>query len=224
MDTTNSITLQDSLPNSIADCDIATLKQVLELAYSKFSILESHFYIYNTTKAILEYISSASMFGPKKPVADFGITAQDMYDFVDKHNLKDWGFSLDRKVNGAKAQYLSVPKKWKTFAEKDLTDCGIMLDNITAELSDDAVLQFIPPQYRYPMALKQMIDCVSNRRADSWKECANLYEEQLHRWTLEKNSEEALKLAAETNALAESAVRNSQAAAIFSGINLFFNI
>ena len=157
----------------------------------------------------------------KKTLADFGITAKDVYAFADKHNVKNWNRALNKAYMGENAQQVNVTKAERTLAEQDLANFEVVMDKISTECANDAVLQLIPPKYRYPLALKEMSSSVTNMLADSWKECAKLYEEQLHRWTLEKNSAEALILAAQTNALAASAAKSAKAAAIFSGIDLF---
>jgi len=83
-------------------------------------------------------------------------------------------------------------------------------------------VNLIPPNYRYPLALDEIYSYLANHRAESWKEAVNLYEEQLHRWKLEENSEEALLLQAQTAALAGRAASSAGTAALFSGLNFFF--
>lgn len=84
------------------------------------------------------------------------------------------------------------------------------------------VIMLIPPDYRYPLALETMLRFVRNLRASNWKECANLYEEQLHRWHMEMNSAEGLELQRQTKLFAGMASRNSALSAVFSGLNLIF--
>ena len=80
----------------------------------------------------------------------------------------------------------------------------------------------IPENYRYPLALDEIYSYLANHRAGSWTEAVNLYEEQLHRWKLEANSEEALLLQAQTAVLAGRAASSAGTAAVFSGLSFFF--
>ena len=82
------------------------------------------------------------------------------------------------------------------------------------------IIMLIPPDYRYPLALETMLGFVKNLRASTWKECADLYEEQLHRWQMETNSAENLRLQREIRGLTKRAADGATAAAIFSGLNL----
>jgi hypothetical protein len=82
-------------------------------------------------------------------------------------------------------------------------------------------VNLISPNYRYPLALNELYSYLLNGRAESWKEAVNLYEEQLHRWKLEQNSEEALFLQVQTAALAGRAASSAGTAALFSGLNFF---
>jgi len=81
---------------------------------------------------------------------------------------------------------------------------------------------YIPEEYRYPLALQTMISFIKRGQTDNWQRCVDLYEEHLYRWRMERNSAEALELNRQTLYAANSAKRSSAAAAIFSGINLFF--
>ena len=55
------------------------------------------------------------------------------------------------------------------------------------------VLNFLPDGYRSQLAVAFMERVVRNRRADTLKEAINLYEEQLHRWTLENQGRKMLQ-------------------------------
>lgn len=48
-------------------------------------------------------------------------------------------------------------------------------------------IDFIPKEYQYGIAIDFFYKVLNNGRADSLKECMNLYEEQIHRWKLESN-------------------------------------
>jgi len=64
-------------------------------------------------------------------------------------------------------------KEWKAFAE-----------------ANKDIIEFLPQPYRNYSATSYMAIAVGKCRADTFKEAANLYEEQLHRWRLEAINEE----------------------------------
>jgi len=80
----------------------------------------------------------------------------------------------------------------------------------------------IPPAYRYTYAMEQMARFVENLLADSWKECAVLYEDHMHKLRMEAHAEETKELAELSAFYAKQAASNARAAAIFSGLNFFF--
>ena len=88
------------------------------------------------------------------------------------------------------------------------------------ELEKSATM-LIPPDYRYPLAIQTMLGFVRNLRASTWKECADLYEEQLHRWQMEENNAEHNMLLQQVQNLTGKAAAASTASAIFSGLNFF---
>jgi len=52
---------------------------------------------------------------------------------------------------------------------------------------------FIPDDYRYEYALTTMLKFINNKRACNWKEVVNLYEEHLHRMTMEEKAQQTLE-------------------------------
>lgn len=58
--------------------------------------------------------------------------------------------------------------------------------------SNRHVVEFLPAKYRNLEATQYMAYAVGNRRADSLKEVINLYELQLHRWEMERLSQQAV--------------------------------
>lgn len=54
------------------------------------------------------------------------------------------------------------------------------------------IIDFLPPNYSNTNAVLFMLSAVSNYRADSIKEAVNLYEEHLHRLSVERQLEESL--------------------------------
>ena len=160
---------------------------------------------------------------------------------VDKH-LKMYVGDISREELGEEwakriGPYTSFQEKiygdplWGYGSKKDMQS---MIETLTKEIKEInaqkmseeefkrkiPVIEFIPPDYRYPLALKTMLGFVRNLRASNWKECANLYEEQLHRWQMEINSAEGLELQLQTRILAGEASKNSAWAALFSGLSL----
>ena len=87
------------------------------------------------------------------------------------------------------------------------------------EIENNKVITLIPADYRYPLALETMLGFVKNLRASTWKECVDLYEEQLYRWKMLENSAENLRLQHEIRNLTGTAANSAKAAAIFSGLN-----
>jgi len=70
-------------------------------------------------------------------------------------------------------------------------------------------INIIPKDYRSSFALDYMAKCLVNGKADTWRECVELWEQQLHRWTVEINTAEAAEHSAE-------AAKAAKAAAFFS--------
>ena len=94
-----------------------------------------------------------------------------------------------------------------------------------AQANLDAQIEYvnlIPTTYRFPLALDKVYSYLSSFLAETWKEAANLFEEQLHRWKIEASSAEALAIQAQTAILAEKASSRAGTAALFSGLNFFF--
>lgn len=58
------------------------------------------------------------------------------------------------------------------------------------KLNNRDCVEFLPQEYRNYQATSYMALAVGKRRADTFKEAANLYEEQLHRWRIEQINEE----------------------------------
>lgn len=73
-------------------------------------------------------------------------------------------------------------------AEKEIQKANQRLTKYKADHSN--CLNFLPSQYRNYSATSYMAIVVRNGRADTFKEAANLYEEQLHRWRMEQINEQ----------------------------------
>jgi len=76
----------------------------------------------------------------------------------------------------------------------------------------------IPEDYVNSLALETMLRFIANGRADTWKVCVDMFEEQKHRWLLENNSAESLALQQRQLWETERTRINSEATAVFTGI------
>ena|GEM_PF-3060751 len=217
-------------PVTIAMCDPASLVRVLTYAYNRFCALEDLMDIHEVATGIVEYAAAKNSFSIiSKGPEQFGITSDDVIKFSTRHGLSNAQRSFQKgwkafgDIIGAKTSNLSISitKEEQKLAEQDLAAFDAELNSLMDECENHPDMKLIPSNYRYPFALKQMSGYVSDMRADSWKECVNLFEEQMHRWTLEENSEEALELASQTNAMLKTIEKNTRAAAVFSGISAF---
>lgn len=91
-----------------------------------------------------------------------------------------------------KKSYLKQLEKAKRIEEKGRA----VLDDNNASLS------FLPDDYWYPLATTYLYKVVSSERADTLKEALAMFDEQLHRWKMERsNSELARQLSYQTQAL-----------------------
>ena len=86
------------------------------------------------------------------------------------------------------------------------------------------VLNTVPKEYLYPMALEYFINVLKIGRADTMKEAMNLYEDQVHKWKMESFAQASLVAQQEANAIAAfNATANlvSAAANVGTAINTF---
>jgi len=111
-------------------------------------------------------------------------------------------FSLMAVGSILSAIIFSSRSREKSIANKQQID-----DEIAELLQEATVLHLLPVDYCSSLALEYMIDLLDKGRASTWRECADKYEEQVHRWTVEANSAEAVRYAA-------SAARSASWAAI----------
>jgi hypothetical protein len=91
-------------------------------------------------------------------------------------------------------------------------------------IRESEYLPLLPNGYRTFLAVDTMIGYIENGRADSWKECTALFEEQKHRWKIEQNSEEALQYQAFAALAAQSAASSANVAAVGSTISAISSI
>jgi len=126
----------------------------------------------------------------------------------------------------------STSKKWKQLREmysKEIVDNSAevlvqvkQVDIALTACERSLALNTVPPAYRYTYALEQMAYFIQNFLADSWKECAVLYEDHMHKLRMEAHAEETQRLAELSAFYAKQAKNSAGAAALFSGLNFFF--
>jgi len=92
------------------------------------------------------------------------------------------------------------------------------LDEALAACEQSSALLSIPSAYRYSYALEQMTQLLQSFRANTWMECADRYEETMHRMRLEGLLEENNELMAINNFYQQQIAKNTRAAAIFTGL------
>ena len=94
------------------------------------------------------------------------------------------------KTSSNKADKLWYDKWGPTVAqaEKDIQKATQELVKFKAD--NNKCTHFLPREYRDYQATSYMAIAVAKGRADTFKEAANLYEEQLHRWRMEQINEQ----------------------------------
>lgn len=125
-------------------------------------------------------------------------------------------------VAGGAVLFKRSLKKREKVVGDNLVVLNARLDEALTLCEQSTALQMIPPAYRYSYAMEQMGHLVQNYRANTWMECADRYEENMHRMRMEAHAEEAAELAALSAFYSHQAAGNARAAAIFSGLNFFF--
>ncbi|GHT33674.1 hypothetical protein FACS189434_08380 [Bacteroidia bacterium] len=80
-------------------------------------------------------------------------------------------------------------------------------------INDFKAALIVPNNYCYEYALTTMLQFIDNKRADNWKEVTALYEEHLHRVTLEENASQQLELSKQQVEYARQTRNSSRMAA-----------
>jgi len=232
--------------SSIATCDTKDLVQVLEEALLKVSHYEKvsselikaegviNFYKYENTVLLKKYGGNNKEL-PKIAQQKFmevtgGMTFAELDTEVDKRlvppsfweNLSIRIWKTHPGAFGGSKIRLTSSRNMKVFLEsyaKDAEELRPALNKAAIEIEVSAAM-LIPPDYRYPLALTTILGFVRNLKATTWKECANLYDEQLYRWQMLENSAENIRIQHEIRGLTKRAADSATAAAIFSGLNL----
>jgi len=135
-----------------------------------------------------------------------------------------WWLGLLCLLAGGISGYIlwnGISKSLKKGSEDRMREISPQLEAaLTACERSKAVLS-IPAPYRYSYAVEQMAQLLQSFRASTWIECADRYEEMVHRMRMEAHAKEAAELAAISAFYAKQARDNARAAAIFSGLNFF---
>ena len=221
-----------STPQGITALDRPTLLETIQIANSVITpymeALENQDKLVNLQEWCLVSYKKAKkwLFNPKK-IPTLEEYSLDL-DFVNEYNAKRkhtyFGkpFVINEKDIVLLQTFIQLMIKHDDFRipiEEAKAELETAENNLNANIG---CVNLIPENYRYPFALDEIYSYLVNHRAESWKEAVNLYEEQLHRWKLEENSEEALLLQAQTAALAGKAASSAGTAALFSGLSFFF--
>ena len=90
--------------------------------------------------------------------------------------------------------------------------------NAQEKLENAIYLPAIPEGYCYSLALETMLEIMEKGRADSWKELAKEYEEQLHRWKMQEGSRQSLELQIRQAKIAEETLKQTRRAANWATI------
>jgi hypothetical protein len=232
--------------SSIATCDVKDLTQVLSEALEKVLHFESlcsklaraegvpQFYKYENPVLLKKYGQDNKQL-PEIAQQKFmevagGTTFAELDIEVDKRlgQPSFWGnvfsgiMSKHPGAYGGKKSRLHSPANMKIFLDsfdKEATELKPIVNRAAIEMEQSA-LMLVPPDYRYPLALTTMLGFVRNLKATTWKECANLYDEQVYRWQMLENSAENIRIQNEIRGLTKRAADSATAAAVFSGLNL----
>ena len=119
----------------------------------------------------------------------------------------------------------------KTLADTDsrLTVIRAQIDQISQQIyqitvDNQVYIDPIPRDYRYYDAVAFFERALTNGRADSMKEAINLYEDHLHKQTMEAQGRMLLEQSRQQSAMLASIERSSRETAINTGIAASFTV
>ena len=236
MTTEISMIKSDVFPPTLAQCNAKELTQILDEALRIALLFEAeveHSRLLLLSEWAQKMVTRTSFhavvlipyigvfFSPARPAAkrqreiesEIGMSQDEIFEECHKR-------VAPRKAVAGDGGYSK--KKWDELVEVFTREAETLTFIRAEELNGTVLVTHIPPDYRYSLALKTMLRFVRNMMASSWKECAMMYEEQIHRWTLEANSAENLELQRQAAYYTQKASGSATAAAIFSGLNFFF--
>ena len=222
--TKSEVLAASTIVSSIDKCDAKELALLFSIGFEVINNYQTANAEFEKTQVLLDYFSECAkkLVGSSPRPNDEELGAE-IVKRIGQNSAADQAmngvhsFGHCSRKNAKKMQDILTQEfeDWKTAyykAEKALEE------NID-------IIEFITPKYRYPLALSTMHELVINLRATTYKECADKYEEQFHRWTIEKNGAESIRIQTEIRNLTgqvakntKSIARSSKATAIFTGL------
>ena len=216
--------------SSIAECNAKGLETILSIGFDVINNYQEAYTELQTKQKLSVYFSECAKRGPffsltvdAADLTDLGMTLEELgVEIVKRIGMNDNAFVskflLGVNHSRGRCSWTSLKKLQNIFAQEaeDLTRYD-KADKVFEE--HENVIMFIPPDYRYPLALETMLGFVKNLRASTWEKCVDLYEEQLYRWKMLENSAENIRIQSEIRGLTKRAADSATAAAIFSGLN-----
>ncbi len=100
--------------------------------------------------------------------------------------------SKNKKIDKENDEYFSETYM-PLFQENEQNIVNLAKERDEFIASTEHLLDFLPGNYRSDLAIAYMEKVVRTGRADTLKEAMNLFEEQLHRWTLESQGQQLLE-------------------------------
>ena len=219
--------------SSIAMCNVNDLEQVLEEALEKvlhFERLNARFANFDGVLTFCNVWMESLEFKGLNKIKDEKIIEHKFMEITGGMTFNDLNHELDKclgpETTWSRIWYIGwgrllPPKNRKKFLDyynKKVIEYKPILSRAASEMEQSAVM-LIPPKYRYPLALMTMLEFIRNYRASSWKECVEKFEKQLHRWRIEADSAENLRIQREISGLTKRAADSATVAVIFSGLN-----
>ena len=212
--------------SSIVECDAEGLGLILSIGFNTINNCQEAYTELEEREKWVAYFSNPMYDNTKVAIPElkrvFGITPEELSAEIIKRIGRNDSFRYRFRGWWHECGTCSPEnaKKILEIVTQEAEEWKIRLDNAEQVFEENRkIVTLIPPDYRYPLALTTMLGFVRNLRASTWKECADLYEEQLHRWQMEENSAENIRLQREIRGLTKRAVDSATTAAVFSGLN-----
>jgi len=177
--------------NSIASLDAKELNSVLSIGFEIiYNYLEASAELDKTLRLLEHFSESAKKVTGSNPIpselAALGMTQEELgAEIVKRIGPKPRGLWMGDHSLGFCTK--GNAKIIEDMLTQELEEWETKFDEAEKALEENIkIVELIPPDYRYPLALKTMLGFISNYRASNWKECADLYAEWIHRMELEK--------------------------------------
>ena len=215
--------------SEIVECDAKMLGLIFSIGFETINNYVEASSELDKTQNLVDYFS----YRAKKSAFWIEVTPDELAKFNLNMTVDELVKEMLKHIGGLSRKDISGGRLNNRHAKK-LSDVYIQeVENLKPEyskaekalLENEKIIMLIPPDYRYPLALSTMYGLVKNFRATTWKECADLYEEQYHRWVMEENSKESVRIQSEIRNLTgqmathtKSIAKSSRATAIFTGL------